>query len=119
MLNWNDIKNFDITDIDITKIDLTRFDIRNVDLPKLDLPKIDLPKLDLPKADLPKLDLPNVDLPKLDLPAGIDRASDLARDAAYVGVGAMVVTAQKVDERRRELTDQVTSQVRKLVDAVA
>ena len=36
-----------------------------------------------------------------------------------LGVGAVVVTAKAADDRRRALTDQVTTQVRKLVDTVA
>ena len=55
--------------------------------------------------------------PEIDVP--VDRVAGLARDAAYAGVGAVVITAQKATERRRELTDQVTSQVRRLVDSVA
>lgn len=104
MINWSDIKNLDVKDFDLTKIDLGRFDVRNFDLPKFDLPKFDLPEFDLPE---------------IDLPVDVDRVAGLARDAAYAGVGVAVITAQKVDDRRRELTDQVTTQVRKLVDAVA
>lgn len=107
MLNWNDLKNLDIKDVDLTKIDLGRFDVRNIDLPKIDFPNVDLPKFEFPKFD------------EIELPVDVDRVVGLARDTAYAGIGVAVVTAQKVDERRRELTDQVTTQVRKLVDAVA
>ena len=111
MISWNDLKNLDVKDIDLTKIDLTRFDVRKFDLPKFDMPKMDLPKVDLPKMDLPKFELP-------ELPVDADRMIDLARDAAYAGVGVAVVTVQKLDAQRRELTDQVTAQVRKVVDSV-
>jgi hypothetical protein len=79
----------------------------------MDLPKFEMPNIDLPKFELPKFELPDAGLPEL------DRVAGLARDAAYAGVGAAVVTVQKLDEQRRELTDQVTARVRKLVDAVA
>lgn len=102
MINWNDLKNFDVNDIDLTKLDLTRFDVRNLDLPKFDLPKVDLPKFEIPE-----------------LPADADRVVGLARDAAYAGVGVAVVTVQKLDAQRRELTNQITAQVRKAVDSVA
>ena len=102
MFNLTDLKNFDLEQLDPTKLDLTRFDLRNVDLPKFDTEQ-----------------LPSLDLPEFEMPAEATRVVEFARDAAYVGVGAVVVTAQKADDRRRELTDQVTTQVRKLVDAVS
>lgn len=112
MINWNDLKNFDVNDIDLTKLDLTRFDVRNIDLPKFDLPKVNMPRIDFPKMELPKFEIP-------ELPADADRVVGLARDAAYAGVGVAVVTVQKLDAQRRELTDQLTAQVRKVVDSVA
>jgi hypothetical protein len=97
MINWNDIKK-----LDLTNLDLTRLDIRNIEFPKVDLAKFDVQTM-----------------PAVDLPIDVDRVVGFARDAAYATVGAVVITVQKVDERRRELADQATAQVRKLVDAVA
>ncbi len=79
----------------------------------------DLKKLDVTNFDLPNFDLPKFGLPEFDLPADADRVAGLARDAAYASVGALVFGVQKADERRRELTDQLTDRVRKLVDTVA
>ena len=93
MIDFTALKNFDLTQLDPTKIDLTKFDVRNLDMPKFDMPAID-------KADL-------------------DKIADFARDAAYVGIGAAVVAVKKADEQRRELAEQVSARVRKLVDAVA
>ena len=107
MINWNDLKNLDVKDIDLTKIDLTRFDVRKLDMPKFDMPKFDMPQVDMPKFELPEL------------PVDADRVIGFARDAAYAGVGVAVLTVQKLDAQRRELTDQVTTQVRKVVDSVA
>jgi hypothetical protein len=107
MFNLTDLKNFDLNQLDPTKLDLTRFDVRNIELPKFDMPKFDASQL------------PSIDLGKLEMPAEVTRVAEFARDAAYVGLGAVVVTAKKADERRRELTDQVTAQVRKLVEAAA
>jgi hypothetical protein len=112
MINWNDLKNLDVKDIDLTKLDLTKIDLSRFDLRKLDLPKFDLPKFDLPKFDLPKFETP-------ELPVDAERVVGIARDAAYAGVGVAVVTVQKLDAQRRELTDQISAQVRKVVDAVA
>jgi hypothetical protein len=114
MINWNDLKHLDVKDIDLTKIDLGRLDIRKVDIPTFELPTIDLPKVDLPTFELPKFGLPTVELP-----VDVDRVTGFARDAAYAGVGVAVVAVQKLDEQRRDMTDQVTIQVRKLVDALA
>jgi hypothetical protein len=111
MLNWNDLKNLDVKDFDLTRIDLTRLDVRNLGLPKFEMPTVEMPKFGMPSFEVPAVELP-------DFPVDIDRVAGLARDAAYAGVGAAVVTAKKLDEQRRELTDQVTAQVRKLVDAV-
>lgn len=102
MINWNDLKNLDVKDLDLTKIDLTRLDVRKLDLPKFEMPRIDMPKFDMP-----------------DLPVDTDRMIGFARDAAYAGVGVAVVTVQKLDAQRRDLTDQVAAQVRKVVDSVA
>lgn len=107
MINWNDIKNFDVTDVDLTRIDptridLTRFDLRNIEMPRLEMPNVEMPDVEMPEIDV-----------------SVDRVAGFARDAAYAGVGAVVITAQKATERRRELTDQVTTQVRKLVDSAA
>lgn len=120
MINWNDIKNLDLTDFDLGKVDMTRLDVRKIDMSKFDLPEFDMARFDVRNVDVSKFDLPKFDLPELpDFDVPVDRVAAMARDAAYVGVGAVVVTAQKVDERRREMTDQVTAQVRKIVDAVA
>ena len=48
------------------------------------------PTFELPKFDLPKIDLPEVDLPSAEQIAGF------ARDAAYVGVGLAVMTAERL-----------------------
>lgn len=113
MFNWN-LKNFDLKDVDLSTLDFTKLDLTKLDLTRLDVRKMDLPKFEMPNVEMPKFDLPSVELP-----ADIERVAGFARDAAYAGVGVVVVTAQKLDEQRRELTDQVTAHVRKLVGAVA
>ncbi|MEO6570033.1 MAG: hypothetical protein ABIO83_00650 [Ilumatobacteraceae bacterium] len=90
-------------------------DIKNFDIRNLDIRNLELPQLDLTGLDLSRLDVRNVDLPSIDL----DRVMGFARDTAYVGIGALVVTAQKTAERRRAITDDVTAQVRRLVDVVS
>ena len=89
MFNLTALKNFELEQLDPTKLDLTRFD------------------------------LPSFDLPKFDLATEATRIVELAGDAAYAGIGAAVATLQMADERRQELTDQVTVQVRKLIDALS
>lgn len=81
------------------------------ELRKLDLPRIDLPRIDLPKFDLPRLDLTGFELP--DVPVDAARVTGLARDAAYLSIGAMVVTVQAAEARGREIADQLTAQARK------
>ena len=84
-------------------------------VPGFDFSKLDLSKLQLPKFDLPKFDLPKVDLPTVD----VDRLGDVARDAAYVGVGLVALTAQKLAERRREIQAEITTRARQMADAIA
>lgn len=123
MFTLDDLKHLDPTKLDLSKLDLSKLDPRRLDLPKLDAKQLDLRHLDLPTFHLPKFDRPKFDAPRFDLPelpaVDTDRLVGLARDAAYVGVGATVVVAQAADRRRRELTDQVTTRLRKLADAVA
>jgi hypothetical protein len=93
MITWNELKQFDVTEFGRSKIDLTRWDVRTPKLPTFEFSHVGLPQF--------------------------DRLTGLARDAAYAGFGATVVTVQKLDDQRRELTDQVNAQVRKLVATVA
>jgi hypothetical protein len=97
----------------IPGLDFSKLDLSKLQFPKFELPK--LPKVDLPKFDLPKFEMPKVDLPKVD----VDRLGELARDAAYVGVGLVTLTAQKVGDRRRGIQAEITTRVRQLVDAIA
>ena len=126
MITLDALKRFDPT-----TIDLSRLDVRNVALPKFDMPKFDVRNVALPKFDMPKFDMPEI--PNVDLPVDAERVAGLARDAAYVGVGAVVVVAQQADERLREFAETfsgavsdavstaaetVTARVRQVVDAV-
>ncbi len=98
MITWNDLKHLDVKNVDLTKLDLSRFDVRN------------LPTFDLPTFDLPTFETPDVDT---------DRVFGFARDTAYAGVGVAVITAQKLDAQRRDVTERITAQVRKIVGATA
>jgi len=112
MFSLTDLKNFDLQQLDPTRLDLTRFDLRNAELPKFDLPKFDLPKFDTEQ-------LPTFDFPKFEMPVEATRWAEFARDTAFAGVGVVVTTVKKADEQRRGLTDQVTTQMRKLVEAAS
>lgn len=95
MFNLTDLKNFDLEQLDPTKIDLTRFDLRQIDLRRFDLRRFDAGQL------------PSFDLPHFEVPAEATRVAEFARDAAYAGVGAVVVTADKAAARVRKLVDAV------------
>ena len=81
--------------------------------PKIDLPKFELPKFELPKFDLPKFDVPKVDLTDVELPSP-EQIVGCARNAAYVGVGLVVTTAERVQELQQQLVDAVKSGVDKV-----
>lgn len=86
------------------------------------LKRIELPKVDVPRFQMPAFQMPAFERPAFELPVDTDRIAELARDAAYVGVGAIVVVAQQADETARSvagsITESVSSRVRELVDAV-
>ena len=84
----------------------TRFE-----LPKFELPKFELP-FDLPKVDLPKFELP--DMPELPT---AEQVLGFARDAAYVGIGLAVVTAERIAEWQKELVELLKTQVERVRDA--
>ena len=93
-----------------TGLDFSKLDLSKLQLPKFDMRKFDMPTIDWPKADLPKVDLPGVD---------VERLGDLARDAAYAGVGLVVLTVEKIAERGRQLQAEFTARTRQLADAIA
>ena len=96
-----------------TGLDFSKLDLSKVQLPKFDVPKFDVPKINWPKIDLRKIDLSKVDVPKVDLPGvDVDRLGDLARDAAYAGVGLVVLTVEKIAERGRGLQAEATTPAR-------
>jgi hypothetical protein len=74
---------------------MTSFKLPHINLPTVDLPNINLPKVDLPKIDLPKIDLSRIDTGKL---------AAVAQDAFYVTVGLGVLTFQRAQVRRQELS---------------
>ena len=77
-------------------------------IPKIDLPKFELPKFELPTFDVPKVDLTDVELPSPEQIAGC------ARNAAYVGVGLVVTTVERVQALQQQLVDAVKSGVDKV-----
>ena len=87
--------------------------IPKFEVPSFELPKFELPKFDLP-FELPKFELPDVDLPELPT---AEQILAFARDAAYVGVGLAVVTAERVAEWQRELVELLKSQVERVRSA--
>ncbi len=97
--------SFNLSDVDWSKLDLSK-----LELPKFEVPKFDLPKFDLPKFDLPEL--PNVDLPSAEQVAGF------VRDAAYVGVGFAVMTAERVQELQKQVAELLKTQLERVRTAV-
>lgn len=111
MFNFTAVQDFDpkqfVDQLGLPHVDLSRLDPTNLDLTRFDVRNIDLPRFDMPTIDMPTIDLPDV-----------DRIAGMARDAAYVGIGAAVIAAQKTDTARRQLTDQITAAVAPLIDSV-
>jgi hypothetical protein len=76
-------------------------------------PKIDLPKFDLSNFELPKFELPDFDGPDIELPSP-EQIVGCARNAAYVGVGLVVTTAERVQALQQQIVDAVKSGVDKV-----
>ena len=81
------------------------------------MPTFELPKFEMPTFELPKIDLPEFDLPEVNLPT-TEQVVAFARDAAYVGVGLAVVTAERLAEWQRELVELLKSQIERVRNAV-
>ncbi len=83
---------------------------------------IKFPKL--PNLSLPNLSLPNIDLTKVDLSKvatkfrlneiNTEPVIQFAKDAAYVTIGVGVLTFQKSQVRRREITTAVKDALPKI-----
>jgi hypothetical protein len=96
-----------------------------IEIPEFKLPEFKLPEFKLPDFKLPEFDLPQVELPDVELPTP-EQVVGWARDAAYAGVGLVVMTAERIQELQEQLLEtfktQVTEaaeQVRANVDRVA
>lgn len=102
---------------------LPKIDFSQISLPKVSLPKMpDLSKISMPKVSMPDVRIPSIhsiDLTKLDLSQvtaalKIDDIVESApvqtvRDAGYTAIGFGVLAFQKVQVRRRELTEALKS----------
>jgi hypothetical protein len=77
-------------------------------LPNLsDLPSFELPKFELP-FELPTFDLGECSRPEL---PSFDQVAEVARDAAYVGLGLAVMTAERLQAAGEKLAELVTAGV--------
>ena len=75
--------------------------------PAVDLSSFDLSKIKMPKINMPKINMPNVDLAKVDTEA----VANVAKDAAYMTIGLVVLAMQKAQTRRREFSASLNNQV--------
>ena len=91
-----------------TSIDLSNFDLSNIEMPKFEMPKFNVPKVAMPKVAMPKVNVPTID-------GGA--VTSVAKDAAYIAIGLAVLTIQKVQVQRRELTKSIRAQARRTTTA--
>ncbi len=94
-------------------IDLSNFDLSKIELPKIELPKFEKPTFEMPKFGMPRVDVPKVEIPKFDSAA----VTNVAKDAVYIAIGLTVLTIQKLQVQRRELTKSVRTQTRRVTPA--
>lgn len=84
----------------IPSIDLTSFDVAKV-VPQ-QLRNVTLPKIDLPKIVAPQIDS--------------EKVRNTAKEVAYTAIGLGVLGFQKAQVRRRELTEQLSSELPKVAN---
>ena len=70
-------------------------------------PAVDLSSFDLSKIKMPKINMPKVDVAKVDT----DAVANVAKDAAYMTIGLVVLAMQKAQTRRREFSASLNNQV--------
>jgi hypothetical protein len=84
--------------------------------PRFELPELDFSKIQWPEFELPKFELPNADLPEIELPS-VEQIAGFARDAAYVGIGLVVMTAERLQALQQQLVEAFTTQLDKVREA--
>ena len=84
----------------IPSIDLTSFDVNKV-VPQ-QLRNITLPKIDMPKFVAPQIDA--------------NKVRTTAKEVAYTAIGLGVLGFQKVQVRRREVTEQLSTELPKVAN---
>lgn len=84
----------------IPSIDLTSFDVNKI-VPQ-QLRNVALPKIDLPKFVAPQIDA--------------DKVRNTAKEVAYTAIGLGVLGFQKTQVRRRELTEQLSTELPKVAN---
>ena len=75
--------------------------------PAVDLSSFDLSKINVPKIKMPKINMPKVDVSTVDSEA----VANVAKDAAYMTIGLVVLAMQKAQTRRREFSASLNNQV--------
>ncbi len=72
------------------------------------------PRFEMPDFKIPELsfELPKVDLPDVDLPSA-EQVAAFARDAAFVGVGLAVMTAERARELQQQVVETLTGAFRR------
>ena len=75
--------------------------------PAVDLSSFDLSKINVPKIKMPKINMPKVDVAKVDT----DAVANVAKDAAYMTIGLVVLAMQKAQTRRRAFSASLNNQV--------
>jgi hypothetical protein len=117
---WPDLSTLDVRKIDWSKFELPKFDRSKFEMPKFEMPKFEMPKFEAPKFEMPKFEMPKFEAPKrpdVDLPSR-EQVLGFARDAAYVGVGVVVLTAERMQKLQQELMDLLKSRVERVREAV-
>jgi hypothetical protein len=92
------------------------FEMPTFEMPKFEMPKFEMPKFEMPTFDMPTFEMPTIDLPEVDLPS-VEQIAGFARDAAYVGVGLAVMTAERLQALQQQLLELLKDQLAKVRSA--
>src|SRR5829696_6223781 len=84
----------------LAKVSTLRYGVRMTTFPRFEMPDFKLPEFTLPSFDLPEVELPSA-----------EQVAAFARDAAYAGVGLVVMTVERVRELNEQLLELFTTQL--------
>ncbi|MET0145969.1 MAG: hypothetical protein ABW328_14485 [Ilumatobacteraceae bacterium] len=71
-------------------------------------PSFTMPSFSMPSVNIPNFEMPAFEMPAVDLPSA-ERVLGAVRDTAYVGVGLLVMTAERLQALQQQVVERLAS----------